>query len=52
MISRRSTAGAALVAIGCGIALVVQAHASADDMAFPETYAKGVKWLVVDKVAT
>jgi hypothetical protein len=50
MISRRSTAGAALVATVCGIALQVQA--SADKVAFPENYAKGVKWLVVDKAET
>ena len=49
MISRRSTAGAALIATVCGIALVVQVQASADNVAFPENYAKGVKWLVVDK---
>jgi hypothetical protein len=52
MISRRSTAGAALVATVCGIALVVQVQASADKVAFPESYAKGVKWLVVDKAET
>jgi hypothetical protein len=52
MISRRSTAGAALVATACGIALVVQVQASADNVAFPESYAKGVKWLVVDKAET
>ena len=52
MISRRSTAGAALVATVCGIALVVQVHASADNVTFPVNYAKGVKWLVVDKVET
>jgi hypothetical protein len=50
MISRRSTAGAALVATVCGIALQVQA--SVDKVAFPENYAKGVKWLVVDKAET
>src|ERR1700674_4851461 len=49
MISRRSMAGVALVASVCGIALVVQVQASADKVAFPENYAKGVKWLVVDK---
>jgi hypothetical protein len=49
MMSRRSAAGAALVATVCGIALVVQVQASADNVAFPENYAKGVKWLVVDK---
>jgi hypothetical protein len=52
LISRRSMAGAALVAAGCGIALVVQVQASADKVAFPENYAKGVKWLVVDKAET
>ena len=49
MISRRSAAGAALVATVCGIALVVQVQAGAGNVAFPENYAKGVKWLVVDK---
>jgi hypothetical protein len=52
MISRRSTAGAALVATVCGIALIIQVQASADKVAFPENYAKGVKWLVVDKAET
>src|ERR1700730_6624555 len=52
MISRGSTAGAALVATVCGIALVVQVQASADKVSFPESYAKGVKWLVVDKAET
>jgi hypothetical protein len=49
MMSRKSAAGAALVAMICGIAFVVQVQASADNVAFPENYAKGVKWLVVDK---
>jgi hypothetical protein len=49
MTSRRSTAGAALVAAVCGIALVAQVQAGADKVAFPENYAKGEKWLVVDK---
>ena len=35
-----------------GIVLVVQVQASADNAAFPENYAKGVKWLVVDKAET
>jgi cytochrome P460 len=48
MISLRSTAGTALVAMVCGIALVAQVQAGADNVAFPN-YAKGVKWLVVDK---
>jgi hypothetical protein len=52
MISRRSAAGAALVAAVCGIALVVQVQAGADKVGFPENYAKGVKWLVVDKTET
>jgi hypothetical protein len=52
MISRKSAAGAALVATVCGIALVVQVQASGDNVAFPENYAKGVKWLVVDKAET
>jgi hypothetical protein len=52
MISRRLTAGAALVSTVCGIALVAQVHAAADNVAFPENYAKGVKWLVVDKAET
>ena len=52
MISRRSVAGVTLVAAVCGIALVVQVQASADNVAFPENYAKGVKWLVVDKAET
>jgi hypothetical protein len=39
MISRRSTAGAALVATVCGIALIIQVQASADKVAFPENYA-------------
>ena len=47
MICRRSAAGTALVATVCGIGLVFQVHASADNVAFPESYAKGVKWLVV-----
>jgi cytochrome c553 len=50
MMSRRSAAGAALIATVCGLALVVQVQASADKVAFPENYAKGVRWLVVDKV--
>jgi len=49
MISLRLTAAIALVASVCGPALVVQVQASADKVAFPENYAKGVKWLVVDK---
>jgi hemoglobin len=52
MISRTSTAVAALVATVSGIALVVQVQASADNVAFPVNYAKGVKWLVVDKAET
>src|ERR1035438_3900466 len=52
MMSRRSMAGAAVVATVCGIALVVQVQASAEKVAFPENYAKGVKWLVVDKAET
>ncbi len=52
MMSRRSTVGAALVATVCGIALVVPVLAGADKVAFPENYAKGVKWLVVDRPKT
>ena len=52
MISRRSTAGTALVAAVCGIAVAAQVHAGADKVAFPENYTKGVKWLVVDKAET
>ena len=52
MLSRRSTAGATLVATVCGIALVAQVQAGADNVAFPENYAKGVKWMVVDKADT
>jgi hypothetical protein len=43
-------AAAAVVAAVSGIAFAVQVHASADVVAFPENYATGVKWLVVDKV--
>jgi Cytochrome P460 len=49
MMSYKSAAGAALVATVCGIALVVQVQASADNVAFPENYTKGIRWLVVDK---
>jgi hypothetical protein len=52
MISRKSAPGVALLATACGIALVVQVQAGADNVAFPEDYAKGVKWLVVDKAET
>jgi len=49
MISRKLAAGTALIAAVGGLALAVQAQASADNVAFPENYAKGIKWLVVDK---
>lgn len=49
MIVRKSVAIAAAVAAIIGIALAVEVHASADVVAFPENYAKGTKWLVVDK---
>jgi hypothetical protein len=50
MTTRRSTAGAALLATLCGIASVVHVQAGADNVVFPGNYAAGVKWLVIDKV--
>ena len=50
MMSRSSVAVLAVVTAVFGIGLVVQVQAGADKVAFPENYAKGVKWLVVDKV--
>jgi hypothetical protein len=49
MKSRNTMAGAVLAAAIGGIALVVQVQAGADKVEFPETYAQGAKWLVIDK---
>jgi hypothetical protein len=50
MASLKSMAAAALVATACGMALAIPVQAGPDKVAFPENYAKGVKWLVVDRV--
>ena len=49
MTTRRSTARAALLATLCGIASVVHVQAGADNVIFPDNYAAGAKWLVIDK---
>jgi Cytochrome P460 len=50
MTIRRSTAGAVLIATLASTAFVAKVRAKVDDVAFPDNYAKGVQWLVVDKV--
>jgi hypothetical protein len=50
--SRWTKAGVLLAAIAGGIALVAHVQAGADKVAFPENYAKGVKWVVIDRVKT
>ena len=47
--TRRSTAGAVLLATVCVVAPVVHVQAGADNVIFPDNYAAGAKWLVVDK---
>jgi hypothetical protein len=49
MIRRRYAAITAVVGALLGISAVVQVRAGADKVAFPENYAEGVKYLVVDK---
>lgn len=49
MITTKSAAVAAVVAAVAGLSVAVQVRAAADKVAFPENYAKGVKYLVVDK---
>lgn len=49
MTTRSLTATAFLLATVCGIAPVVHVQAGADSVAFPENYAAGAKWLVIDK---
>ncbi len=52
MTSRRWNVAAGLVAMAVGIALTVQVRAGADNVAFPENFAKGVKWLTVNRTKT
>lgn len=47
--SRASMLGAALVATLCAVAVVAQVRADVEKVAFPQTYEKGVKWLIVDR---
>src|SRR5690242_4910053 len=47
MTSSRFITGPALLAILCGMAFV--AKAGPDNVGFPDSYAKGVRWLVIDK---
>jgi hypothetical protein len=49
MFKRMHPAILAAVVAGAGVSLVLQVHAGADKVAFPENYAAGVKYLVVDK---
>jgi hypothetical protein len=49
MTFRKSAAFVAAIAAVSGIASAVEVWAGADVVAFPENYAKGVQWQVVDK---
>lgn len=51
MTSRRSNV-AGLVAMAFGIALAMPAWAGADNVVFPEDFARGVKWLTVNRAKT
>jgi hypothetical protein len=49
MIKRKYTSVTAVIGAAAGLGLAVEVWADADKVAFPENYASGVKYLVVDK---
>jgi hypothetical protein len=49
MIRLKYAAISAAIGVALAVGLAVQVRAGADKVAFPENYAKGVKYLVVDK---
>jgi len=51
MLKRKQATILAALAAGAGLGLVLQVQAGAEKVSFPENYAAGVKYLVVDKPA-
>jgi Cytochrome P460 len=49
MTTRKYAIITAAIGAGVGLILALQVRAGADKVAFPENYAKGIKYLVVDK---